>query len=116
MVRLNNRDKSKVFGVHRLVAFMFIPNTNNMPEVNHIDENKHNNCVENLEWCSTLYNIQYSKARPVAQYDLQGNYIRSYIGVTEATRQTKIIHISDCCRGIRNQAGGYIWKYKDTSN
>ena len=46
--------------VHRLVASAFIPNPNNYPVINHIDENPSNNCVSNLEWCSKSYNTKYS--------------------------------------------------------
>jgi len=51
-------EKKQNFRVHRLVALVFIPNPNNYPYVNHIDGNKENNCVENLEWCTQLYNTQ----------------------------------------------------------
>lgn len=47
------------FQVHRLVALTYIPNPNNYPQVNHIDENKENNSIENLEWCTTQYNLTY---------------------------------------------------------
>lgn len=49
----------KTCKVHRLVAQAFIDNPNNYPEVNHIDENKENNCIDNLEWCTTKYNLTY---------------------------------------------------------
>ena len=51
--------KSKEYRMHRLVAEAFIPNPNNLPEVNHIDENKLNNEIENLEWCTRQYNNSY---------------------------------------------------------
>ena len=55
----NGKGKLKNEKIHRLVAKAFIPNPDNLPEVNHIDENKYNNCVDNLEWCSVKYNRNY---------------------------------------------------------
>lgn len=59
-VRLSKYGKGKHFFVHRLVAIMFIPNPNNLPEVNHRDENPQNPCVDNLEWCTKKYNQNYA--------------------------------------------------------
>lgn len=56
---LKNNDVQKAFSVHRLVAKAFIPNPNNLPQVNHKDENKENNNVNNLEWCDNWYNSHY---------------------------------------------------------
>lgn len=61
IVTLCKDGKSKTYFVHRLVAFAFIPNPNNLPQVNHKDEDPSNNCVNNLEWCSAEYNINYGK-------------------------------------------------------
>ena len=59
VVHLQNGTITKQCRVHRLVAEAFIPNPNNLPQVNHKDENKENNCVDNLEWCTCKYNINY---------------------------------------------------------
>ena len=59
-VRLSKNGKSTHFTLHRLLAVHFIPNPNNLPFVNHIDENKTNNNVKNLEWCTFSHNIKHS--------------------------------------------------------
>ena len=107
-------------GVHRIVASAFIPNPYDYKEVNHIDENKSNNHVTNLEWCDRHQNINHSiksqrfKVTPVAQYDSEGNLIKIYSSCSEAERETKIprTHICKCVlkRYGFKSAGGYIWK------
>lgn len=61
--RLYKNGRSKAYSVHRLVAEAFIPNPDNLPIVNHKDEDRTNNCAENLEWCTSKYNSQYSRDR-----------------------------------------------------
>lgn len=123
----------KHFLVHRLVASAFIPNDNNLPEVNHKNECQLDNRVENLEWCDRRYNLCYgtrvrkvldaykrigfSKAeKAVLQFTKQGELVAEYISASEASRKTGISqgHISSCCLGRkgRRSIGGYIWKYK----
>jgi len=108
--------------VHRLVAQTFIPNVNNYKEINHKDENKANNSVINLEWCTRKYNMNYGnrsfiaaekRCMPVIQTDLSGNEIARYKSVKEAARHIKKYqsNISRCCRGMRSMAYGYKWGY-----
>ena len=113
-VCLFKNGKRKYYKVHRLVAQVFIPNPKNLPEINHIDEDKQNNCVENLEWCDRQYNIDYSKSKKVGQYDLGGNLIFTWKSAAELYRYSKYdpSYISKCCRGLLSPtAYGYIWKY-----
>lgn len=113
--------------VHRLTAEEFIPNPNNYEQVNHIDENKENNCIDNLEWCTLTYNINYGYGkykhaehlkRKVFQYDINMNFIKEWSSATEAWRNLTIHknNIMKCCKGEQKTAGGYIWRYADERN
>lgn len=112
-VQLCKNGEAKNYRVHRLVAQAFLPNPNNYPCINHKDENKLNNNVDNLEWCTIQYNNEYSKAKQVGQYDLNGNLIATWKSTMEIQRQLGFRNgnISNCCLGKIKTAYGYIWKY-----
>ena len=121
MLRTNNIPKE--YFVHRLVATAFISNPDNLPQVNHKDENKTNNCVNNLEWCDGKYNINYgtgiiksarSRSKKVLQFKLDGTFIKEWKSTMDVQRNLGLpnSHISECCRGEQAYAYGYIWKYK----
>lgn len=107
-VNLSKDNKLRTHSIHRLVASAFIPNPNNLPMVNHKDENKRNPRVENLEWCDNLYNNRYGTvcerrslalinnpktSFPIAQSDLNGNIIAIYPSISEAARSTGIAKV-----------------------
>ena len=103
--------------VHRIVAQAFLPNPDNLPEVNHKDENKENNCVDNLEWCSHSYNMCYGSRSEkysvkVRQFAKDNTLIGEYSSLTEASKATNIScgNISSCIKGRLKTAGGYIWE------
>lgn len=112
--------------VHKLVANAFIPNPNNLPCINHIDEDKSNNAANNLEWCSYSYNNSYgthnirmriSKSKPVSQFTLDGIWVATYASSTIATEILKCNRnaITRCCNGETKTAKGYIWKWANES-
>lgn len=111
-VTLSKNGESKAYSLHRIVAEAFIPNPDCMPEVNHKDENPMNCRVENLEWCDHQYNVEYSKAKSVAQY-LDGEKIAVYKSIVHASRITGISRtsINNALRGWSFTAGGYEWRY-----
>ena len=113
--------------VHRLVAQAFIPNPENLPTVNHINEDKRDNRVVNLEWMSAADNDNHgtrnermanTKCRlPVEQVFEDGTAVK-YKGVKDASRKTGInrCDIALCCKNIRKTAGGYKWRYVNERN
>lgn len=112
--------KGKEYKVHRLVALAFIPNPNNLPQVNHIDENKKNNNVSNLEWCTALYNINYSSHKrccKINQLTLDGELVKVWESSMQIERELGYSqgYIIQCCKRKIRSAYGYRWEYADPS-
>jgi hypothetical protein len=139
-VVLRDGDKRKSISVHRLVANTFIRNTCGYPVVNHIDGNKQNNRVENLEWCTRSQNVKHAiqmhpkqlsallkynkeiKPKRIIQFDVAGNRIADYASGVIAGQKTGICqrNILQCCNHenngagyLRKSAGGYIWRFEE---
>lgn len=141
VVDLFKNKEQKRFSIHRLVAITFIPNPYNLPQVNHIDENKLNNCVSNLEWVTAKQNMNHGtrlerqkastnyhskrriesaiatclKRRKAILQFKDGEFVARYESAKEASIKTNInhSHICECANGKRySHAGGYEWKYE----
>ena len=130
-VNLCTHGRSRVVETQRLVALAFIPNPEQLPCVNHVDEDKTNNAVTNLEWCTQAYNVKYGTrtlrarqsmingklSKPVVQCDLDGNVIAEFPSFAEVRRKLGFdpAKVNACAlnRPHRKTAYGYRWHYKN---
>lgn len=118
VVVLSKNNNTKTFLVHRLVAFAFIPNPQNFNQINHINEIKTDNRVENLEWCTNSYNMSYGSrllkqiqkcSKPVLCVETDVVYPSEI----DAARKNNLNqgNISNCCNGRNKTCGGFHWRY-----
>lgn len=125
--------KRKIEKLHRVVAFHFLDNPENKPEINHKDGDKLNNHVSNLEWCTRSQNIKHSwenglsikrfgkdnhSSKSVDQFEIDGSFIRTWECMSDAGRANGISSSKICCvcKGTRITAGGFKWSYTNQTN
>ena len=124
IVGLHKDNKAKKVCVHWVIADTFIPKDENKKVINHIDGNKENNKLSNLERCTQSHNVRESirlglqkpyNEKVVLQYDLENNFIKEWKSACEVQRCLKIsqANISACCLGKRKTTGKYIWRFKE---
>ena len=112
IVNLCKDGKVKKYMIHRLVAEAYIPNPNNLPQVDHIDENKTHNYLNNLQWITNRDNSRKSNNKPILQYELDGNFVREWECAYDVGK-VAVKSINHCLKGRTKSAYGYIWKYKE---
>ena len=130
-VQLCKDGKAKNYLVHRLVATAFCDNPHGFKEVNHKDEDKTNNCADNLEFCNGYYNCNYGTrnnkvaekninnpktSKPVFGIDKVTGLIVEFPSAHEAERVLRIDQssITKCCKGKKKSIGGFYWYYADS--
>ena len=120
---LYENNKQNHLLLHRIIATAFIDNPEEKPQVNHIDENKLNNDLSNLEWCTERENaihgtrtkrVAEKLSQKVIQLDLNDNILNVFKSMRQAERETGIdaTSISACCNGKRKSAGRFKWRKK----
>ena len=129
-VTLCKNGKTKKQRVHKLVAEAFLQKNNGFNEINHKNEKRDDNRVDNLEYCTHIYNLNYgnhnkklskslienSKVKiKIIQMDTKGNILNEFESLMEASRQTNIPepNICACCKGVYKQTHNFIFKYKE---
>lgn len=111
-VCLRKDGEKKMYSLHRLVAEEYLPNSENLPQVDHIDGNKTHNYLNNLQWITHRDNVRKGRNKPILQFDLDGNFIREWECAADVGK-VAVKSINNCLKGRTKTAYGFIWKYKE---
>lgn len=119
-ITLHKEGKVKTFFIHRLVREAYIPNPTGLPQVNHKNEVKTDNYINNLEWCDAAYNNNYgTRTKKVVEKLKKPIYCveldRVFDSLTQAANELGLDQgsITKCCQGKRTYCGGYHWRYAE---
>ena len=111
-VNLSKNGKYKSCVIHRLVAEAYLPNHSNLPDVDHIDNDKTHNYVNNLQWITHRDNVRKSNNKPILQFTLDGEFVREWPCANDVGKEVQG-HICKCLKGKIPSAYGYKWVYKN---
>ena len=111
-VTLCKNGKIKNYHIHRLVAEAYIPNPDNLPDVDHIDNDRTHNYLNNLQWITHKDNVRKGRNKPILQYDLEGNLVREWECAYDVGKEVSST-ICNCLKGRYKTAYGYKWVYKN---
>ena len=114
-IKLSNGNGKKVFSIHRLVASTFLDNPKNLSSVNHINKDKLDNSIDNLEWCTIRHNNIEAQGKKVHQIDIKTDkIIKTYNSLSDAAKaldMKSFQSISHACNGVNKTSFGYKWQF-----
>ena len=111
-IKLSKDGKRNQYRIHRLVAEAYIPNPDNLPDVDHIDNDRTHNYLNNLQWITHKDNVRKGRNKPILQYTLDGEFVREWPSAMDVGKEVQS-NICTCLKGRTNSAYGYKWAYKE---